>query len=245
LRLPARQRDRKSDVDDNPTGDRASLLPEDSPALRQQVIDTARAMNAAGINVNKAGNVSVRCGRGGTAGLLITPSALPYALLQPTDLVFLRLPDGRASGTRQASSEWRFHVDILRTRAEFGAIVHTHSPAATALACHGRGIPAFHYMVAVAGGKDIRCADYAMFGTQQLSNVALAALAQRKACLLGHHGVIACESDLARALSLAIEVENLARIYLSALQLGEPPCLPDDEMTRVLERFGSYGRVSG
>jgi L-fuculose-phosphate aldolase len=122
--------------------------------------------------------------------------------------------------------------------------VHTHSPAATALACHGLGLPAFHYMVAAAGGTDIRCAAYATFGTQALSDHALAALAGRKACLLAHHGVIACERDLAHALALAIEVEHLARVYLQARVLGEPPQLDAAEMAQVIERFRTYGKVT-
>jgi L-fuculose-phosphate aldolase len=215
---------------------------EDSTELRRAVIDTARAMNEAGINVNKAGNVSVRCTRGPQAGLLITPTGLGYDRLQPADLVFLRLADGGASGGREPSSEWRFHLDIHRARAELAAVVHTHSPSATALACQGRGIPPFHYMVAAAGGADIRCAPYATFGTQALSDHALAALAGRKACLLAHHGVIACEASLPRALALAIEVEHLARMYLAACAFGEPPRLPDDEMARVLAKFEHYGQ---
>jgi L-fuculose-phosphate aldolase len=219
-------------------------LVDDSTELRRAVIDTARAMNDAGINVNKAGNVSVRCTRGRRSGVLITPTGLGYDKLQPVDLVFLRLDDGAAIGGREPSSEWRFHIDIHRTRPEFTAIVHTHSPAATALACHGRGIPPFHYMVAAGGGADIRCAPYATFGTQQLSDHALAALADRKACLLAHHGVIACERSLERALALAIEVEHLAHMYLAACTLGEPPWLPAGEMERVLAKFEHYGQSS-
>lgn len=224
-------------------------IAEDGPALRAELIAAARRMNTVGINVNKAGNVSARCKRGEREGLLITPTGLPYDALEPADLVFLPLATPRtdddapagAVGRREPSSEWRFHVDILRERPEFAAIVHTHSPAATALACHGLGLPAFHYMVAMAGGKDIRCAGYATFGTQALSDNALAALAGRRACLLAHHGVIACGASLDAALALAIEVEHLARIYLQARALGEPPRLPDDEMARVLEKFGTYG----
>ncbi len=162
----------------------AATPAEDSTALRRGVIDSARALYAAGINVNKSGNVSVRCSRGRQPGLLITPTGLGYERLQPADLVFVRLADGAARGERAPSSEWRFHLDICRRRPEFAAIVHTHSASATALACHGRGIPAFHYMVAAAGGADIRCAPYATFGTQELSDHALAALADRRACLL-------------------------------------------------------------
>lgn len=220
----------------------AAAMAEDSTALRAAVIDTARHMNAAGINVNKAGNVSVRCRRGPHEGLLITPTAQPYDSLAPSDLAFVRLADGRPVGGGTPSSEWRFHRDILRTRGEFAAIVHTHSPSATALACHGRGIPAFHYMVAAAGGSDIRCAPYATFGTQELSDRALAALAGRRACLLAHHGVIACGSSLAGAFALAVEVEHLARMYLAACALGEPPALPPEEMARVIEKFAHYGQ---
>lgn len=226
-----------------------NAIAEDGPELRAELIAAARRMNAVGINVNKAGNVSVRCTRGARAGLLVTPSGLPYEALEPADLVFLPLSAARtdddapagAVGRRAPSSEWRFHVDILRERPEFAAIVHTHSPAATALACHGVGLPAFHYMVAMAGGTDVRCADYATFGTQALSDNALAALAGRRACLLAHHGVIACGASLDAALALAIEIEHLARIYLQARTLGEPPRLPDDEMARVLEKFRAYG----
>jgi L-fuculose-phosphate aldolase len=228
---------------------RASLTAEDSRAVREDVIATARAMNAAGINVNKSGNVSVRCMRKGAEGFLVTPTGVPYADLQPDDLVFIPLKAGAGgalppgvSGTRAPSSEWRFHHDILLARPEFAAIVHTHSQAATALACHHLGIPAFHYMVAVAGGADIRCAPYATFGTQALSEHAVAALEDRRACLLAHHGVIACERSLARALALAIEVEHLAGMYLRARQLGEPPTLSAREMARVLERFANYGQ---
>ena len=217
-------------------------LAEDSLDLRRAVIDTACAMNAAGINVNKAGNVSVRCARGRHDGVLITPTGLGYEQLQPDDLVLLRLDGGRTLGRRAPSSEWRFHLDIHRARPELVAIVHTHSPAATALACHGRGIPPFHYMVAAAGGADVRCAPYATFGTQQLSDRALAALADRRACLLAHHGVIACGASLPQALALAIEVEHLARMYLAALTLGEPPRLSDEEMARVLAKFEHYGQ---
>jgi L-fuculose-phosphate aldolase len=213
---------------------------EDGPALRRTLIATARAMNDAGINVNKSGNVSARCVRGPQSGFVVTPTAVPYDALDVDDPVFVAL-DGAVTGRAAPSTEWRFHRDIYAARAEFAAIVHTHSPHATALACHGRGLPAFHYMVAAAGGSDVRCAPYATFGTQSLSDHALAALDGRRACLLAHHGVIACGASLAQALALAIEVEHLARIYLAACALGEPPRLAADEMQRVLEKFAQYG----
>jgi L-fuculose-phosphate aldolase len=220
---------------------------EDSRELREAVIATALAMNAAGINVNKSGNVSARCVRGAVAGLVITPTGLPYARLAPADLAFVPLradgeSEAHAQGPRAPSSEWRFHHDIYRARPEFGAIVHTHSAHATALACLGEGIPAFHYMVAAAGGADIRCAPYATFGTQALSDHAVRALESRKACLLAHHGVIACGVELEAALALAVEVENLARTYAAVRRLGTPRLLEAAEMDRVLEKFASYGQ---
>ena len=207
--------------------------------LRQQVIDTALKMNALGINQGKSGNVSVRSNE----GFLITPTGLPYEHTTPEDIVFMR-PDGSCDGARLPSSEWRFHRDIYARRPEANAIVHTHSLHATTLACLGRGIPAFHYMVAVAGGRDIRCAPYATFGTQHLSDHALAALQDRKACLLAQHGMIATGATLEQALALAVEVETLAHIYVQALQIGEPAILSDDEMDRVLEKFKTYGQAA-
>ena len=214
---------------------------EDGPDLRAALIATALAMNTAGINVNKSGNVSARCTRGARAGFVVTPSGIPYRDLAPGDLVFVAL-DGAAAGTQKPSSEWRFHRDIYAARPEFAAVVHTHSAQATALACHGRGLPPFHYMVARAGGADIRCAPYATFGTQALSDVVLQALEGRRACLLAHHGVVACGDSLDDALALAIEVEHLARMYLAACTLGEPPHLSAAEMQDALQRFHTYGR---
>ncbi|MGZ8274691.1 MAG: class II aldolase/adducin family protein [Burkholderiaceae bacterium] len=215
--------------------------PDDSIVLREAVIATARAMNASGINVNKSGNVSVRCRRGPRSGFLLTPTGVAYDRLAPDDIVFVD-DDGHASGRREPSSEWRFHAAIHRTRADLKAVVHTHSPHATALACQGLSIPAFHYMVGVAGGTDIRCAEYATFGTQALADNVLTALEARRACLLAHHGVIACGATLESALTLAVEVENLARTYVVVCALGEPRLLAADEMQRVLERFRTYGQ---
>jgi L-fuculose-phosphate aldolase len=216
-------------------------LPEDSPEHRSSVISTALAMNASGINVNKSGNVSLRCQRGGRGGFLLTPSGVPYHRLDPQDIVFMD-DAGTPVGRCEPSSEWRFHATIYAGRSDVGAIVHTHSPCATALACHGLSIPPFHYMVAMAGGSDIRCAEYATFGTQALADNALSALRDRTACLLAHHGVIACGRSLDSAFALAVEVENLARIYVTVRSLGEPRLLDAAEMDRVLERFKSYGR---
>jgi L-fuculose-phosphate aldolase len=188
------------------------------------------------INRSTSGNVSARTGD----GFLVTPSGLPYEETTPEDIAAVTL-GGQASGPRQPSTEWRFHRDIYAARHDVGAIVHTHSTFATTLACLGRGIPAFHYMVAVAGGKDIRCAGYATFGTQALSDHTLVALAARKACLLANHGMIAVGASLAAALTLAVEVEALAEQYWRALQIGTPNLLSDSEMDTVLEKFRTYG----
>lgn len=210
-------------------------------ALRETVIATALAMNAAGINRGKSGNVSARWRDAGFDGFLVTPSGLAYAETTTDDIVAVSL-DGEARGPRVPSSEWRFHRDIYRSRPDAHAVVHTHSPFATSLACLSRGIPAFHYMVAVAGGADIRCAPYATFGTQELSDRALTALEGRRACLLANHGMIALGESLPRALALAVEVETLAEMYWRALQIGEPLVLGDEEMTLVLEKFATYGQ---
>jgi len=209
--------------------------------LRERVIATALGMNAAGINRAKAGNVSARWRAGGFDGFLITPTGVAYDRLSPDDVVAVAR-DGEARGRLAPSSEWRFHRDVYAARPDAQAIVHTHAPFCTTLACLGRGIPAFHYMVAVAGGRDIRCAPYATFGSQELADAAVAALAGRRACLLANHGMIAIGADLDRALGLAIEVESLAETYWRAMQIGEPVLLDDDEMDRVLAKFATYGQ---
>lgn len=209
-------------------------------ALRERIVATARRMNALGINQGSSGNVSARV----EGGFLVTPSGVPYEELEPADIVHVGR-DGHATGHRAPSSEWRFHRDIYARRPEAGAVVHTHSAFATTLACLGRAIPAFHYEVAFAGGADIRCAPYRTFGTQDLSDAALAALEGRRACLLAHHGVIAFGTDLDDALRLADKVEALARLYWQAIQVAEPTVLDEAEMARVLERFRHYGPGSG
>jgi L-fuculose-phosphate aldolase len=207
-------------------------------ALRTRVIAACRELNRRGLAHGTSGNVSVRCDE---QRFLISPSGMDYDALQAEDIALMDL-EGRWFGRCRPSSEWRFHRDIFASRPDVAAIVHTHSPQATALACTGRGIPAFHYMVAVAGGRDIRCAAYHTFGTQELSDAALVALKDRKACLLANHGVIATGADLPAALSLAGEVENLARQYSAALSLGQASLLDDAEMCRVIEKFRTYGQ---
>ncbi len=205
--------------------------------LRAELIATARRMNALGINQGKSGNLSHRV----PGGFLVTPTGMDYEALKPGDIVAMRF-DGSHDGARLPSSEWRFHRDILAARPEVHAVLHAHAVFATTLACLGRGIPAFHYMIAVAGGDSIRCAPYATFGTEALSRLALAALEGRKACLLANHGMIALGARLADALSLAVEVETLAAMYWRALQIGAPNLLDGAEMSRVVEKFGSYGQ---
>ena len=205
--------------------------------LRAQIVAAARQMNACGLNRGTSGNVSARC----QDGFLVTPSRLDYAAMRPQDVVAMTLA-GEARGALIPSSEWRFHRDIYAARPEVGAVVHAHSPFATTLACLGRDIPAFHYMVAVAGGNNIRCAAYATFGTELLAEYALGALQGREACLLANHGMIAVGSSLAAALSLAVEVEALAEQYWRALQIGSPNLLSDEEMETVLAKFATYGQ---
>jgi len=208
--------------------------------LRQAIVATARGMNAAGINRAKAGNVSARWRGPGFDGFLVTPSAIPYERLRPEDIAAVS-HDGVTQGDATPSTEWRFHRDIYAARADAHAIVHAHAPFCTTLACLGRGIPPFHYMVAVAGGRDIRCSPYATFGAQALADGLLAALDGRRACLMANHGMVAFAGDLDRALQLAIEVESLAETYWRALQIGEPVELDDDEMARVVAKFARYG----
>lgn len=214
----------------------ASRRPPDAP-LREAVIAVARELTNQGLTVGTSGNVSARLDDG---HFLVTPTGRRYATLEPGELPVVRA-DGTWYGRARPSSEWRFHRDVYAARPEVGAIVHTHSRHATALACTGSGIPAFHYMVARAGGRDIRCAPYHTFGTQALSAAAVAALADRRACLLGHHGVIALGSAPAQALALAAEVEELAAQYLLARALGPVPLLDAAEMDRVVEKFRTYG----
>lgn len=203
----------------------------------EAIPEACRAINASGLNQGTSGNVSVRDGD----GMVVTPSGVPYDVMTPEMMVPVAA-DGRASGDLLPSSEWRMHLDIYRARPEAMAVVHVHSPYAAALSCHRRGIPAFHYMVAAAGGADIRCADYATFGTQELSDAMLGAMEGRSACLLANHGQIAFGPSLDKALWLAGEVEALARQYVLALELGDPVILDEAEMDRVLGLFASYGK---
>lgn len=203
---------------------------------RKTIVKTAAEMERLGLTRGSSGNVSERT----ESGFLITPSGMPPRSLEPDDIVHMDMA-GTPTGHRTPSSEWRFHRDIYVARPEINAIVHNHPPFGIALASHRRGIPAFHYMVAMAGGADIRCAPYATYGTQELSDHVVAALEGRFACLLANHGTIAAGKTLDRALALAVEVESLAEGYWRALQLGEPAILDKAEMAVVIEKFKSYG----
>ncbi len=194
-------------------------------------------MNDCGINQGTSGNVSVRTDE----GFLVTASGIAYDVMKPEHVVEVTL-DGGYYGAYLPSSEWRMHLDIYHTRPEAGAVVHVHSPYATALSCLGEDIPAFHYMIVVAGGDTIRCAEYATFGTEQLSKNMIAALDGRNACLLANHGMICFSSDLDKSLALAIEVEALCHQFVIARQAGEPIILDAEEMKTVLEKFKTYGK---
>ena len=205
--------------------------------LRRQLIATARAMQPAGLNKGTSGNVSVRAPN----GFWITPTGMSYDALVPDDIPLMAL-DGSHQGRRKPSSEWRFHRDLYAARPDVGAVLHAHSPFAVSFACLRRDIPAFHYMIARFGGETIRCADYAIFGSEELSAAAMTAMQDRRGCLLANHGLLVSGRDLDEALSLAVELEELCEQYWRACQLGDPVLLSADEMAEVLVKFSGYGQ---
>ena len=209
---------------------------DDEMAVRRAIVEAARSMEALGLTQGTSGNLSVRWGD----GLLVTPSGVPCAGMTAADIVPLGM-DGGYDHDLVPTSEWRFHRDILRARPEVGAVVHAHPTYCTAFAICGREVPAVHYMIAAAGGPTVRCADYATYGTAELSDSALAALEGRTCCLLANHGMIATGPTLERALWLAVELETLCRQYAVALQVGTPRVLPDAEIQRTAEKFRDYG----
>ena len=219
--------------------------------LRTTLLDTLRAMGVAGLNVGTAGNASVRLNAAQTrttidhahapVPMLITPSGLAAERCGAQDMARVDT-DGRAHGPFAPSSEWQLHRDIYAAFPAAGAVLHAHSPFATALACQRIDIPPFHYMIARFGGRSIRCARYATFGTQALSDATIAALHERNACLLANHGMVVFGRDLNQALALAIEFETLCAQYWRSLQLGEPVLLSAAEMAEVIERFRWYGK---
>ncbi len=216
----------------------------ETPAdLRGALVETVRRLDALGLNRGSTGNVSVRERRGAVDGCWITPTGMGADGLQPDDLVWLG-DDGTVDGRWQPSSEAPFHRAVYAARADLHAVVHVHSVHATALACLRRPLPAFHYMVAVAGGSDVPCVPYHMFGTEALSQAVAHAFAERHACLLANHGLVAGGTSLAHALKVTLEIESLCEAYLKALAVGEPAILGADEMGAVIERFRSYGRAA-
>ena len=208
----------------------------DEITLRHTITETARRTVAERLNRGSSGNVSARFGD----GFLVTPSGLPADAIEPGEIVAVDLA-GHPTGALPPSSEWRIHRDIYRARPDVNAVIHVHSPFAVSLACLRRGIPAFHYMVATAGGHDIRCCDYATFGSQALSDHVLAALADRRACLMANHGMVAVGRTLELALALAIEVESLCEQYWRASLMGQPVLLTGTEMDEALAKFAHYG----
>lgn len=214
-------------------------MPCDERELRQAIIAQCRWMNASGLNQGTAGNISVRHeGR-----MLITPSAVPYDAMEPEMIAAMPIAGDYGSwiGPLPPSTEWRFHLDIMRARPDIGSVVHTHSIHATVLAIARKPIPAVHYMIAAFGGPEIRCAGYARFGTRELSDLALAALDGRNGCLLANHGMIAAGGDLDHAMWLAVELETLARQYYLSLAIGTPHILSDAEIAEAAQSFASYG----
>jgi len=203
--------------------------------LRRQLLQTSQRLIELGLNRGTSGNAAVRDGN----GMLITPSALPVSAMTPASMVHMNL-QGKVLQGGKPSSEWRIHRDILAARPEINAVIHTHSTFATTLACLRRDVPAVHYMIAAAGGDSIRCTPYSVFGEQTLSDNALEALHDRKACLLGNHGMIALGSDLDDALAVAVEVENVCEIYWRALQAGKPHILTAQQMHEVKQKFTDY-----
>lgn len=204
--------------------------------MRESLLNNFKKLAELGLNKGTSGNASVRTDK----GFLVTPSGMAIEQLSAANMVEVNMA-GQAISAGKPSSEWRFHRDIYQARPEVHAIVHTHSMFATSLSCLRQDIPPFHYMIAVAGGKDIRCSEYALFGTQALSDAAIAALQDRKACLLANHGMIAIGKTLDQALSVAMEVETLCEQYWRALQIGQPKILSDQEMAEVFEQFKDYG----
>lgn len=206
-------------------------------AEREQLLGVMQKLLQCGLNRGTSGNASVRV----KDGILLTPTGMDVEDMIASDMVFMN-EDGEYEGDRKPTSEWMFHLDILKQRPEIGAVIHTHSMFATTLACLRKDVPPFHYMIAVSGGDSIRCAPYALFGSEALSKSALSALEGRRACLLANHGMIALGEDIKQAFDVAVEVEALCEQYLRALQVGEPKILTDEEMREVFAQFKGYSK---
>ena len=213
--------------------------------LKKEVIKYAQKLNSTNLSPLRSGNVSIRATKDNVEGFLLTPSGKRYEDLVPEDIVFLALREEYNNlklfnSSLNPSSEWRFHQDIYLKKIEAKAIVHAHSPHATAVSSHGKSIPAFHYMVALAGGDDIKCSEYATFGTDELSINILKALEKRKACLMSNHGQVAFGTNLKQAFELAEEVENICHQYIIALKIGDPKILSSAEMNKILDKIKHY-----
>ena len=206
---------------------------------RKEVIKYSIKLNTTNLSPLRSGNISVRSIENNVEGFLITPSGKKYDTLKEEDIVFVS-SDGNHDTNLKPSSEWRFHKDIYLKKAEAKAIVHAHSPHATAVSAHGKDIPAFHYMIALAGGDSIKCAKYATFGTQELSNNIINALENRKACLMSNHGQVAFGENLESTFELAEELENICHQYINTIKLGEPKILSSSEMDVILEKVKNY-----
>ena len=207
----------------------------DDPRLT--VLEGARAMDAAGLNPGTAGNTGLRHGE----AVWITPTGMAARDLVAEDICLVH-PDGRSEGRRKPSSEWRLHTEVLAARLDLHAVIHTHAPFCSALAVHSRGIPQFHYMVALFGGTDVPCAPYATFGEAALAEGVARVMGDRKACLMAHHGMLVAGETMAKAITHATVLEELAEVYWRALQIGDPPLLDDAEMARVVAKFSTYGQ---
>ena len=213
--------------------------------LKLELIKYAQKLNSTNLSPLRSGNVSIRAINNGIEGFFITPSGIKYELLKEEEIVFLELNKEYDflkifNSGLNPSSEWRFHQDIYLKKKEAKAIVHAHSPHATAVSAHGKNIPAFHYMIALAGGDDIKCAEYATFGTKELSQNIIQALDKRKACLMSNHGQVAFGQNLKQAFELAEEVENICHQYINTIKLGDPKILSFSEMQKILEKIKNY-----
>ena len=216
--------------------------------LKKQVIEYAQKLNSTNLSPLRSGNVSLRVNYNNVEGFLLTPSGKKYDTLVPEDIVFLALKEKYDNlklfnSSLNPSSEWRFHQDVYLKKEEAKAIVHSHSPHATAISAHGKTIPAFHYMIALAGGDDIKCAEYATFGTTELSKNIIKALENRKACLMSNHGQLAFGVNLKQAFELAEEVENICHQYIIALKIGKPKILSYAEMQKILDKIKHYKKA--
>ena len=209
---------------------------------RNKIIEYSLKLNSTNLSPLRSGNISLRANEDNKDGYLITPSGKKYESLKPEEIVFMSMDDEeeKKDSANKPSSEWRFHRDIYLNKKEAQAIVHAHSPHATAVSSHGKSIPPFHYMIALAGGEDIKCAEYATFGTEELSKNVIKALENRSACLMSNHGQVVYGKNLEDAFELAQEIENICHQYIIALRLGEPKILSFEEMKKVLDKAKNY-----